>query len=71
MARFREYDPDQQLLLPPSLRDWLPPVQHAGIDESRTRVHVGLHGAESAEDVRDDGVEVVGFGFRIVGYRSF
>ena len=25
MPTFREYDPDQQLLLPPSLRDWLPP----------------------------------------------
>ena len=25
MTRFRPYDPDQQLLLPPSLRDWLPP----------------------------------------------
>jgi len=25
MTSFRPYDPDQQLLLPPSLRDWLPP----------------------------------------------
>ena len=25
MATFRRYDPDQQLLLPPSLREWLPP----------------------------------------------
>ena len=25
MANFRPYEPDQQLLLPPSLRDWLPP----------------------------------------------
>ena len=25
MATFRAYDPDQQLRLPPSLRQWLPP----------------------------------------------
>ncbi len=25
MATFRPYEPDQQLLLPPSLREWLPP----------------------------------------------
>ena len=25
MTSFRPYEPDQQLLLPPSLRDWLPP----------------------------------------------
>ena len=25
MSSFRPYEPDQQLLLPPSLRDWLPP----------------------------------------------
>ena len=25
MAHFRPYEPEQTLLLPPSLRDWLPP----------------------------------------------
>jgi len=25
MTNFRPYEPDQQLLLPPSLRDWIPP----------------------------------------------
>ena len=25
MINFRPYEPDQQLLLPPSLRDWIPP----------------------------------------------
>ncbi len=39
--------------------------------ESRTRVHVGLHGAESAEVVHDDGVEVVNFVLRVVESPSF
>ncbi len=52
MARFREYDPDQQLLLPPSLRDWLPP-DHLVWFISDTVDQLDLSSIECA--YRDDG----------------
>jgi transposase len=52
MTSFRPFEPDQQLLLPPSLRDWLPP-DHLGWFISETVDQLNL--SEILDGYRDGG----------------